>query len=79
MEVKLSPELHAKLDSIAAEQGRDREALVHEAIERLVEYDDWFIRQVEKGLAQIERGDLLEHREVAAQMEKLIREKQRRP
>jgi predicted transcriptional regulator len=51
---------------------------VHEAVERLVGYDEWFVRQVEEGLAQIDRGEVLEHEEVAARMEKLIADKQRR-
>lgn len=78
MEVKLSPELQAKLDTIAAQQGRDSASLVREAVERLVGYDEWFIHQVVEGLAQIDRGELLEHDEVAARMEKLITKKQRR-
>jgi predicted transcriptional regulator len=44
----------------------------------LVGYDEWFIRQVEKGLAQVERGEVLEHEQVVANVENLIREKQRR-
>jgi predicted transcriptional regulator len=60
------------------QQGRDSASLGHEAVERLVGYDEWFIRQVEEGLAQIHRGEVLEHDEVAARMEKLIAEKQRR-
>jgi predicted transcriptional regulator len=78
VEVKLSPELQARLESIAAQQGRDSASLVHEAVERLVGYDEWFMRQVEEGLAQIDRREVLEHDEVAARMEKLIAEKQRR-
>lgn len=78
MKVNLTPELQAKLDQLAAQQGRDAESLVHEAVERLVGYDEWFIRQVEKGLAQIDRGEVLEHEEVAARVEKLIARKQRR-
>ncbi len=78
MKVNLTPELQAKLDRLAAQQGRDSESLVHEAVERLVGYDEWFIRQVEKGLAQIDRGEVLEHEEVAARMEKRIAQKQRR-
>jgi predicted transcriptional regulator len=78
MEIKLSPEMKAKLDRIASQQGRDSESLVHEAVERLVGYDEWFIRQVEQGLAQIDRGEVVEHEEVAARMEKLITKKQRR-
>jgi predicted transcriptional regulator len=78
MEIKLSPDLQANLDRIASQQGRDSESLVHEAVERLADYDDWFIRQVEKGLAQIDRGEVVKHEEVATRMENLIAQKQRR-
>jgi predicted transcriptional regulator len=78
MEIELSPELQAKLDRIASQQGRDSKSLVHEAVERLVGYDEWFLRQVEIGLAQADRGELLEDNEVAARMENLIARKQRR-
>jgi predicted transcriptional regulator len=77
MQVNLPPELQAKLDRIAAQEGRDPESLVNEAVERLVSYDEWFVRQVERGLAQVESGEVFEHEEVVAKMENLIREKQR--
>lgn len=78
MQVNLPPELQAKLDRIAAQQGRAPESLISEAVERLVGYDEWFIRQVEQGLAQVERGQVLEHEEVVARFEDFVREKQRR-
>ena len=53
MEVNLSPELQAKLERVAEQQGRNTESLVREAVERLLGYDEWFVREVEKGLAQI--------------------------
>jgi predicted transcriptional regulator len=77
MEIELSPELQAKLDRIASQQGRDTKSLVKEAVERLIGYDEWFLRQVEIGLAQVDRGELLEDNEVAARMENLITRKQR--
>ena len=58
-------------------RGRESAALVDEAVERLIGYDEWFLRQVEEGLAQIDRGEVIEHDEVTARMEKLITEKQR--
>jgi predicted transcriptional regulator len=64
MEVNLSPELEAKLKRKAAEEGRDSQSLVREAIERLVSYHEWFIREVEKGLAAAERGEFIDHEEV---------------
>jgi predicted transcriptional regulator len=78
MELKISPELQVKLDRVAAQQGRDSESLAREAVERLVDYDEWFVREVEKGLAQVESQEVLEHEEVAKRMENLIGEKQRR-
>ena len=78
MQVNLPPELQAKLVRMAAQQGREPESLVNEAVERLIGYDEWFVQQIEKGLAQIERGEVFEHEEVAAKVENLIREKQRR-
>lgn len=64
MEVHLSPELENQLQRIAAEQGRDAESLVSEAVERLVGYEEWFVREVEQGLAAADRGEFIEHAEV---------------
>ncbi len=48
---------------------------MHETLERLVNYDEWFIREVEKGMAQVERGEVLEHDEVGKRIENRIAEK----
>jgi predicted transcriptional regulator len=45
-------------------------------IERFVDYDEWFLKEVEKGLAQIDRSEVLTHEEVGARLEKLLTEKQ---
>jgi predicted transcriptional regulator len=37
---------------------------VQEAVERLVDYDDWFLREVEKGLSAADRGEFLEHEDI---------------
>jgi predicted transcriptional regulator len=64
MEVDFTPDLQAKLSRLAAEQGRDTKALVQEAVERFVSYDEWFVREVEKGLAAADRGEFVEHEEI---------------
>jgi predicted transcriptional regulator len=69
MEVHFAPDLQAKLTNLAAEQGRAAEALVQEAVERLVDYDEWFMREVEKGLAAAAHGEFVEHDEVARRIE----------
>jgi predicted transcriptional regulator len=64
MEVHLTPDLEAKLARLAMESGRDKQALAREAIERLVDYDEWFLRQVDKGLAAADRGELIDHEDI---------------
>ena len=64
MEVRLKADLQAKLTRLANQQGRDSESLVVEAVERLVNYDDWFLQEVEKGLAAAERGEFIGHEDI---------------
>lgn len=64
MEVRLKPDLEEKLNRLANGQGRDRESLVVEAVERMVDYDAWFVQEVEKGLASADRGEFIEHEEI---------------
>jgi predicted transcriptional regulator len=78
MEVRLNPDVQAKLARIAAERGSDAEMLAREAIEVFVDYHEWFIREVEKGLDSADRGELLTHEEVGVRMERLLTEKQSR-
>ncbi len=77
MEVHLNLEIQTKLSRIAAARGSDPEMLAREVIERFVDYDDWFIREVEKGLAAADRGEFLTHEEVATRIEKRLAEKSR--
>lgn len=78
MEVHLNPDVQAKLSRIAAARGSDAEVLAREAIERFVDYDEWFIHEVEKGLVSADRDALLSHEEVGARLEKRLAEKQSR-
>ncbi len=64
MEIQLTPDLEAKLARLSAERGRDTQALVQEAVERLVDYEEWFLRQVEQGLAAADRGEFVEHEDI---------------
>ena len=64
MDVRITPDLEAKLARLATERGQDTQALVQEAIERFVDYDEWFLREVENGLAAADRGELIDHEDI---------------
>ncbi len=70
MEVYVTPELEAGLARIASQQGRDTEGLVQEVLSRYLEQEARFIDAVQKGIASADRGDLLDHDEVVARIEK---------
>ena len=73
MEVNLNPDLQAKLTRLAADRGSDPGALVQEAIERMVDYDEWFLREVEKGTAAGDRGEFIDHEDVGKLIESRYR------
>gem|GEM_PF-276365 len=64
MEVQLTSDQQAKLTRMATEQGRAAETLVQEAVERFLNYDEWFWREVDKGLAAADRGEFVEHDDI---------------
>jgi predicted transcriptional regulator len=64
MEVRLNPDLEAKLTELASQQGKDTEELVVDAVERMVHYDQWFMREVEKGKSAADRGELADQADV---------------
>jgi len=74
MELHLPLELEDKLAAAASRRGVSVEVLAREALERAVDYDDWFIREVEAGLAQVEAGQTLTHDAVGARLTKKLAE-----
>jgi len=78
MEVNLSPDLASKLARAADRRGISAELLAREAIERAVDYDDWFLRKVDAGLAQIDAGKVLTHEAVGTRLDQKLTERQSR-
>ncbi len=72
MELILPPDLDCKLERAAHRRGVPADVFIREAIERAVEYDHWFRREVEKGLAQIDAGQVLTHDAVGALLEQKL-------
>ena len=64
MEIPRNRDLESRLLRTAVQQGRATEKLGQEAIERLVGHEEWFLQEVEQGLAAAERGELIEDRDV---------------
>jgi predicted transcriptional regulator len=72
MEVQFSPEKEARLRDVAARTGRPATQLVQEAVDRMLEYDARFVEAVEIGRAAARRGDLIDHEEVVARIDRIF-------
>ena len=73
MEVHFTPEQEAQLSRIASATGTDAEQFVKNAMLRLVEEDMKFRAATQRGIDQADRRELLEHVEVKARIERLLR------
>ena len=73
MEVHFTPEQEAQLSQIASHAGTDTEQLVKDAALRLVEETAQFRAAVQEGIAAADRGEFIEHEEVWANVEKILR------
>lgn len=79
MEVKLLPESRNEARASCEPARCCAHDLARIAIEAFVDQDDWFLQEVEKGLAQIDCGEVLTHEAVGTLLEKRLTERQPRP
>ena len=69
MEVRFTAELEERVKRTAERQGRESESLVLEAVERFLEYDEWFLKEVEVGVAAADRGEFVDHDQIGKLIE----------
>jgi predicted transcriptional regulator len=73
MELRLEPEKEAQLAQIAAQRGLKTDELAQQVLSRYLEDDTRFIQAVNLGLAAADRGEFVEHDEVGAKIQKILR------
>jgi|SRR5580693_2561729 predicted transcriptional regulator len=73
MEISLAPELEAKLARIASEAGKAANQVVQELVTDYLDHDEWFKREVQKGLASLDDGKFVSHEDVGRQIERILR------
>jgi predicted transcriptional regulator len=70
MNLRVPPELEARLTRLAAQTGRSADQVALELLASSVDHDEWFRSEVEKGRTAAREGRLVEHDDVAARMDK---------
>jgi predicted transcriptional regulator len=72
MEISFAPELEAKLDRIASQAGKRPDEIVRELVSSYLDHDEWFKREVGKGLASLDQGKTVSHDDVRRQMDRIL-------
>lgn len=72
MEVHFSPEVETQLQQLALANGKDAEQLVRDTVARMLENHARFVAGVERGIAQADRGDVIDHKDVVNRINRLF-------
>lgn len=64
--VRLEEETLERVSQMAEAMDRPRAWLMAEAIKQFVEREEWFIREVERGIQAADEGRLVDHADVKA-------------
>ena len=62
--IRVDDETLDRLDRLAKSMDRSRSWIIGQAIERYLDHEEWFLDQVEQGIAEADRGELIPHETV---------------
>jgi len=72
MEIHFTPEEEALLSKIATHIGTDPEQMIKDAALRLLEEDARFLDAVQRGIADADRGELIDEEEMDRRVKRML-------
>jgi predicted transcriptional regulator len=68
--VRIDDDMLGRVDGLAKALSRSRSWVINQAIDRFLDYEEWFAKEVKDGLEEVERGEIATHDEVVASFRK---------
>ena len=68
--VRLEDNVIDRVDQLAADISRSRSWVIKQAIEKFLDYEEWFVKEVKDGLQEVEQGDIASDAEVTERIRK---------
>lgn len=68
--VRMDDHLINRVDGIAKSLSRSRSWIIKQALERFVDYEEWYIKEVESALLEVDNGELSSDQEVSEAFKK---------
>ncbi len=60
---RIAPPLEKRLESYARAYRKTKSKAIQDILEQFLDYDNWVIREVRKGIAAADRGEIVSHDE----------------
>ncbi len=68
--VRIDDGILDRIDGLAKTLSRSRSWVINQAIDRFLDYEEWFVKEVKDGLEEVERGEIATHDKVAESFRK---------
>ncbi len=70
--MRLNSRTLKRVDGLARATRRSRSSVICEAVEKYLDYEEWFVREVKKGLGDARAGRLVDHKQVVEEWERKL-------
>ncbi len=68
--IRMDDNTLGRIDGIAKNLSRPRSWVINQAIEKFLDYEEWFVGQVNSGIEEIGQGELASSEEIKAKFKK---------
>lgn len=68
--VRLDDNVLDRVDGLAKVLSRSRSWVISQAIDRFLDYEEWFVQEVKDGLEEVEKGEIATQEEAVAKFRK---------
>ena len=68
--IRIDDEMLGRVDGLAKAISRSRSWVINQAINRFLDSEEWYVKEVKNGLAEVERGEIATDEEVVAKFRK---------
>ena len=68
--IRIDDKMLGRVDGLAKALSRSRSWVINQAIDRFLDYEEWYIKEVKDGLAEVKRGEIAADKEAEAKFRK---------
>ena len=68
--IRIDDKILGRVDGLAKALCRSRSWVINQAIDRFLDYEEWYLKEIKEGLAEVDRGEIATDEEVVAKFRK---------